>query len=118
MTAPSTWRECADAGMTLTEAARHLGKTVHAGSQYAKRHGFAFRKDYSANAERMRKLHADPAFAKANAERMRKLHADPEFNPLAALTPEQRADYDTLKKAGYTREEAFEALGIEAGGTS
>ena len=31
------------------------------------------------NAERMRKLNADPAFAKANAERMRKLHADPAF---------------------------------------
>ena len=32
-----------------------------------------------AHAERMRKLHADPEFAKAAAERMRKLHADPEF---------------------------------------
>jgi hypothetical protein len=30
-------------------------------------------------AERMRKLNADPEFAKAHAERMRKLHADPEF---------------------------------------
>ena len=30
-------------------------------------------------AERMRKLNADPEFAKANAERMRKLNADPEF---------------------------------------
>jgi hypothetical protein len=152
MTRPSTWRECAEAGMTATEAAQHLGKTANAGSQYAKRHGFAFRKDYSAhaermrkrhadpefakanaermrkrhadpefakaNAERMRKLNADPEFAKANAERMRKRHADPEFNPLAALTLEQRADYDVLKKAGYTREEAFEALGIEAGAQS
>jgi len=33
----------------------------------------------SAQAERMRKLNADPEFAAANAERMRKLHADPEF---------------------------------------
>lgn len=30
-------------------------------------------------AERMRKLHADPEFAAAHAERMRKLNADPEF---------------------------------------
>lgn len=30
-------------------------------------------------AERMRKLHADPAFKEAAAERMRKLNADPEF---------------------------------------
>ena len=28
---------------------------------------------------RMRKLNADPEFARAHAERMRKLHADPEF---------------------------------------
>ena len=37
----------------------------------------------SAQAERMRKLNADPEFAAAHAERMRermrKLHADPEF---------------------------------------
>jgi len=32
-----------------------------------------------ANAERMRRLHADPTFAKAHAERMRKLNADPTF---------------------------------------
>ena len=37
-----------------------------------------------AHAERMRKRHADPEFAKANAERMRKLHADPEFAAKAA----------------------------------
>ena len=64
-----------------------------------------------ANAERMRKLNADPEFAKANAERMRKRHADPEFNPLAALTEAERADYDVLRKAGYTRAEAFRAIG-------
>ena len=29
--------------------------------------------------EKMRRLHADPTFAKANAERMRRLHADPAF---------------------------------------
>lgn len=35
---------------------------------------------------------ADPEFAAAASERMRKLHADPAHNPLAALTPQQRAD--------------------------
>lgn len=49
--------------------------------------------------------------AATHAERMRKLHADPEFNPLAALTPNERADYDVLRKAGYTRAEAFAAMG-------
>ena len=58
--------------------------------------------------ERMKRLNADPEFAKANSERMKRLHADPEFNPLAALTPEERADYDVLrKKGGYSREEAL-----------
>lgn len=37
--------------------------------------------------------------SKAHAERMRKLHADPEFNPLAAITEAERADYDVLRKA-------------------
>lgn len=50
------------------------------------------------------------AHAKAHAERMRQRHADPEFNPLVLLTPEERADYDVLRKAGYTRAEAFVAL--------
>jgi len=35
---------------------------------------------------RMRKLHADPVFAKAAAERMRKLHADPVFAKAADWT--------------------------------
>jgi hypothetical protein len=35
--------------------------------------------DMTANAERMKKKNADPAFAAANAERMKKRHADPTF---------------------------------------
>lgn len=35
--------------------------------------------DLRGAADQMRKLHADPVFAKATAERLRKLHADPEF---------------------------------------
>lgn len=61
--------------------------------------------------ERIRRLHADPEFAAKNAERMRRLHADPAFNPLVALTESERADYDVLKKAGYTRAEALRAIG-------
>jgi hypothetical protein len=74
----------------------------------------------AANAERMRKRHADPEFAAANAERMRKLHADPEFaaahadpdhNPLVMLTTQERTDYDALKRYGYSRADAFRAIG-------
>ena len=65
----------------------------------------------AANAERMRKRHADPEFAAANAERMRKLHADPDHNPLVMLTTQERADYDTFKRNGYSRDDAFRAIG-------
>lgn len=43
--------------------------------------------------------------------RMKALNADPEFNPLVLLTEAERADYDTLKQAGYTRDDAFFAIG-------
>ena len=65
----------------------------------------------AANAERMRKRNADPEFAAANAERMRKRHADPEYNPLAMLSAQERADYDALKRNGYSRDDAFRAIG-------
>ena len=62
-------------------------------------------------AERMRKLHADPEFAAAHAERMRKRNADPDHNPLVMLTTQERADYDALKRYGYSRADAFRAIG-------
>lgn len=46
----------------------------------------------------------------AQAERLRKMNADPEFNPLASLTPQQRGDYDVLKKNGYQRKEALQMV--------
>lgn len=39
----------------------------------------------------------------AHAERMRRLHQDPEFNPLVALSEQERA--------GYSRGEALRAIG-------
>ena len=69
----------------------------------------------AANAERMRKLHADPEFAAAHAERaaerMRKLNADPRYNPLVMLSAQERADYGTFKACGYSRADAFRAIG-------
>ena len=47
----------------------------------------------------------------AHAERMRKRHADPEYNPLVTLTARERADYDALKRNGYSRDDAFRAIG-------
>ena len=65
----------------------------------------------AANAERMRKRNADPEFAAAHAERMRKRNADPDHNPLVMLTTQERADYDTFKRNGYSRDDAFRAIG-------
>ena len=108
--APS-WQDCAAAGMSFSEAARARGVSVSAASIAAKRLGLTFRDARpELAAERMRKLHADPEFAAANAERMRKLNADPARNPLVLLTEDERADYDTCKRAGMTRDEALRAI--------
>jgi hypothetical protein len=84
---------------------------------------------------RMKALNADPAFGAANAARgrarMKAQRADPAFqaalaagrarrwgdparNPLAALSPAQRRDYDTFRKAGYSRAEALDAVAAAA----
>ena len=93
-------------GGAMTTCGRHSAANAE---RMRKRHAdpeFA-----AANAERMRKRNADPEFAAANAERMRKRHADPEYNPLAMLSAQERADYDALKRNGYSRDDAFRAIG-------
>ncbi|MFQ8433505.1 hypothetical protein [Amaricoccus sp. W119] len=86
------------------ERSRERMKALHADPEFA-----------AASRERMKALNADPEFAAAhrerNRERMKALNADPEFNPLVLLTEAERADYDTLKQAGYTRDDAFFAIG-------
>lgn len=133
-----SWEECADAGMSAAEAAEARGTSVWAARDATKRHGVKFRdarKDpefAAANAERMsermKRRYADPAFAAVNAEQLRGLHrdpkriaahakamrrkwADPAYNPLAALSPEERADYDLMKRNKFTRNEALTAIG-------
>ena len=93
-------------GGVMTTCGRHSAANAE---RMRKRHAdpeFA-----AANAERMRKRNADPEFAAAHAERMRKRHADPEYNPLAMLSAQERADYDALKRNGYSRDDAFRAIG-------
>lgn len=92
------YRACAAAGMGTLETARHLGVNAGIVSKAAKRLGISF---------------VDKR-ATVASEHMRKLHADQKLNPLARLTPEQRADYDVLKKAGYSRAEAFKAIWVTA----
>jgi hypothetical protein len=60
----------------------------------------------------MKALNADPEFRARKSARMKELNADPARNPLAALTPQERADYNLVKrKMGYTRDEALTAIG-------
>lgn len=114
MSNPTNWRDCAEAGMSLSEAARHLGKRPSSGGRYAKRHGFSFaKKSADLTRERLRRLHADPEFAERHRERIRRLHADPARNPLVLLSAAERADYNVCKRSGMTRAEALRAIGRE-----
>ena len=95
------------------EFARIVGVSPATVSSHAKRHGGLPDKRAERSAERMRRLNADPEFAAANAERMRRLNADGRIHShIAGMTPEQRADYDTLRRNGYRKAEALAALGI------
>lgn len=51
------------------------------------------------------------AHAERAAELMRKRNADSDHNPLVMLTTQERADYDTFKRNGYSRDDAFRAIG-------
>lgn len=121
---------------------RHLSKGNRSGlchSHYmnARNADPAFRAAASA---RMKKLSEDPDFSSAQraglkrhnddpksrdvrSKRLKALHAQGKLNPLANLSPTERADYNVLrKKAGYSRNEAFAAIGrsdlIKGGGAS
>ena len=107
------YRACAEAGMTQAETARHCGVSHVSVRDWARRHGLTFA-EYSRAAARarMKALHADPEFAARRRERLKALHADPRHNPLAALSAEERADYDLLvKKGGLKRADALRSIG-------
>lgn len=126
-----TYEECAAAGMSVAETARATGKPRSTISAYAKRNGLIFAKgrvSFEISSARMTALNADPEFAERRNNRMKALHADPEFaerrnnrlkalhadparNPLVLLTPQERTDYNTLKKAGHPRADALRAIG-------
>ena len=86
-------------GMTCTEIAKTCGVSVPAVSQWAKRH------DVKLPDHRL-----SPAHAARISRLARARHADPAFNPLAALTRDERARYDKLKRR-YTRGMALLIIG-------
>lgn len=55
----------------------------------------------------MRDKWKDPGFRERRAEGVRAKWKDSEFNPLVLLTDTERLDYDVLRKAGYSRDEAL-----------
>lgn len=83
-----TWAECAAAGMSQREAAEARQVSISAAKMAAKRLGLTFR----------------PVPKKEALNR-------PEVNPLVLLTPTERADYDLLKRAGHSRNDALRSIG-------
>jgi len=100
MTGKPTWEDCATAGMSKSEAARARGVCVQAAQDYARRTGLRFVDGRSTQVYKDRRS----AIQKARK-------ADPALNPLVLLTPEERADYDLMKRKGFTRAEALTSIG-------
>jgi len=109
-----TWAECAAAGMSQREAAEARQVSVSAACIAAKRLGLTFRPVPMKEAmnrpevkERRRAAMNRPEVK----ERHRAAMNRPEVNPLVLLTPTERADYDLLKRAGHSRNDALRSIG-------
>lgn len=109
MSWPERLKWAVENDLGISELARILGVTPQSVTNAQIRWGIKLR---DKRADRMRRLNADPDFAaahaKRSADRMRRLNAAGLMIPryLRAMTPEQRADYDTLMGKGYTKAEA------------
>jgi len=131
---PDRLAECAARGMTMADAARELGVSVPGVFYAARREGVVFpsyrealaRPEVKArHAEATREALARPEVKARHAEALarpevkakmaaaaRARWADPRFNRLAALTPEEREDYDIMKRVGGQRpDDALRAIG-------
>lgn len=94
-----SWAECAAAGMSKAEAARHLGRHVKAADYQSRAKGIVFNDG--------RKM---PDHAKRMSDRINRWHAA----GLAHLTDAQRDSFKAMRKAGYSRPEALQSLGVKA----
>ena len=61
--------------------------------------------------QRMLRQRGEPGFQEKTQEGHRRWWSDPANNPLAALTPDQRAVYDRLRNKGCDREAALTEAG-------
>jgi len=113
----SLLRDGQQRGMTISQLSAETGipqPTLHA---RARRHGIKLRDGRPELArQQMKARWADSEWRAKQAERARKVLrdrlADPAINPLAALDPVQREVYDLYKRKGFSRPEAFEAIGL------
>lgn len=104
-----TWHDCLAAGMTGGQAAKARGVSRQAASLWAKRNSVEFAA--ADRSEARKKAWADPEVRARMSEAAKKALADPTHNPLAALTPSERQDYDALRyKGGLSRNEALRAI--------
>lgn len=120
---------CVAAGFCKADTAVLLGVYPSTVSRAAKKFGIEFKDGrHEKSSETMKRLHADPEFAKANSERMRELNKNPEFRAASArrirfqnrcrdavitcLTDAQLSDYKVLRRAGYKRNEALQAMKV------
>lgn len=121
--------ECVAAGFCKADTAVLLGVYPSTVSRAAKKFGIEFKDGrHEKSSETMKRLHADPAFAKATSERMRELNKNPEFRAASAkrirfqnrrrdaiincLTDEQKEDYKVLRRAGFKKEEALRSIKV------
>ena len=104
-----TINDCHAAGMSLKQAAEALGISYNATVSRAKRAELKFpdQRKTPEFAARILGQNKNPAFDEARRKRWR----DPKHNPLVLLTPEERADYDLLKRNRLSRKDALKAIG-------
>ena len=76
-------------GKTCAEIAKACGVSRPAVSMWAKRHGV-----------KLPDHRLSPAHAAHMSRNARARYADPAFNPLAALTPDERVEYEKAKRRG------------------
>lgn len=119
--------DCAAAGMTCRQAADAMGVNYNTAYQRARVAGLALSKGHLTadhyrecarqgltRMETAERLGVHYNSVKDMADRYGLIFGPDRRHKLDFLTPEQRADYDALRRSKYKRAEALAALGVEA----
>jgi len=103
MTERKSWAECASAGMTRKEAAAHRGVCVSTVNRAARSLGLTFAKAQNT-------WPTDPEYRARRFAALKAGMARSDLFPLLKLTLSERHDYNTLTRAGYSRDQAFRSI--------